>query len=79
MKNLLMLREQMAAFGGHFVRKEEKLDFAQLMYTLKTAIQSTWNFGALANLSRSLLSGNGGPRVVAEYNDAREVRRLSAS
>ncbi|TPX32254.1 hypothetical protein SmJEL517_g04569 [Synchytrium microbalum] len=68
-KNLLMLREQIAPFEVAFVRKEEILDFGALQAAVSTVLSDPLSFG---NLSQAVMAGVSLPRTVESYPDAKE-------
>lgn len=61
MKNLLVLREQVAAFDGYFVRNEQVLDFNSLAEALWTLVNPT-----------TLYSFSSKVKTVESYADAKE-------
>ncbi|KAJ3301873.1 hypothetical protein HDU76_005617 [Blyttiomyces sp. JEL0837] len=71
-KNLLMLREQIAPFDSNFVRKEEYLDFSNISDALVTFFKNQWGISTLTNLGIGLVtSGLPIPRVMETALDSK--------
>ncbi|KAJ3051718.1 Golgi transport complex subunit 3 [Rhizophlyctis rosea] len=71
-KNLLMLREQIAPFDVNFVRKEEVLEFSGLRDAVTNIMQSRWGIGALASLGKGIMSA-AAPSTVESFSDAKQL------
>ncbi|KAJ3287812.1 Golgi transport complex subunit 3 [Borealophlyctis nickersoniae] len=67
-KNLLMLREQIAPFDANFVRKEELLDFAGLRDAVMSVLQSRWGIGALS----TIISASA-PTIIESFSDSKQL------
>ncbi|KAJ3035937.1 Golgi transport complex subunit 3 [Rhizophlyctis rosea] len=72
LKNLLMLREQIAPFDVNFVRKEEVVEFAGLRDAVTNILQSRWGIGALASLGKGIISA-AAPSTVESFSDAKQL------
>ncbi|TPX43835.1 hypothetical protein SeLEV6574_g04838 [Synchytrium endobioticum] len=68
-KNLLMLREQIAPFDVAFVRRQEVLDFGALSEAVSSVLANPLSFG---NFSQAVLASAALPKVVERYPDAKE-------
>ncbi|KAJ3231513.1 hypothetical protein HDU78_007700 [Chytriomyces hyalinus] len=55
-KNLLMLREQIAPFDSSFVRREDMIDFSAISDALTTIFQNKWGLTQLPTLGLSFLT-----------------------
>ncbi|KAJ3006878.1 UNVERIFIED_CONTAM: Golgi transport complex subunit 3, partial [Siphonaria sp. JEL0065] len=55
-KNLLMLREQIAPFDSTFVRKEDVIDFSKITDALAAVFQSKWGISTLPTLGLTFLT-----------------------
>ncbi|KAJ3108445.1 Golgi transport complex subunit 3 [Phlyctochytrium planicorne] len=74
-KNLLMLREQIAPFDSNFVRREEVLDFSNVSDVVSAVLKSGWDFSRIASIGFGFVSSNplAVPRVIETFNDARRA------
>ncbi|KAI8837557.1 Sec34-like family-domain-containing protein [Chytridium lagenaria] len=73
-KNLLMLREQIAPFDSNFVRREELLDFSNMQETVNAILQSGWDFSKIASIGLGFVSNPVVvPRVIETFTDARRA------
>ncbi|KAJ3203143.1 hypothetical protein HDU67_010364 [Dinochytrium kinnereticum] len=73
-KNLLMLREQIAPFDSNFVRREDLLDFSNFSDAFAAVYKSGWDISKLASIGLGLVStGSVVPRVIETFNDARRA------
>ncbi|KAI8811510.1 Sec34-like family-domain-containing protein [Cladochytrium replicatum] len=69
-KNFLMLREQIAPFEISFVRKEEVLDFHDLLNAASSLLSpTTWGVSSITALSKGILSA----KVVQSLSDSKQA------
>ncbi|KAJ1570121.1 Golgi transport complex subunit 3 [Nowakowskiella sp. JEL0078] len=76
-----MLREQIIPFDLSFVRKEEALNFQEMIDALSTVLSPTkWGLGSLSSISRGIISATR-PRVIHSFTDSKlavdgELKRI---
>ncbi|KAI9203906.1 Sec34-like family-domain-containing protein [Polychytrium aggregatum] len=71
-KNLLMLREQIAPFDVDFVRKDDVLDFPGLSEAVSTLMVKSWSISNLTTISRDLITAASTPQLLENYSDAKQ-------
>ncbi|KAI8930236.1 Sec34-like family-domain-containing protein [Entophlyctis helioformis] len=71
-KNLLMLREQISSFDARFVRREETLNYSEMLEAVRDVIKNSWR-APLMSFSGAIMAAASAPRVIQSYADANEA------
>jgi hypothetical protein len=66
----MMLREQVATFDADFIRREDRLDVAELL----VAIRGVLSFSSLTDIGKTLVAAATATKVVENADDAKQVR-----
>ncbi|KAH6567492.1 hypothetical protein BASA60_009022 [Batrachochytrium salamandrivorans] len=71
-KNLLMLREQTSMFDARFVRKEDTLNFSDMVEAFKGVVRNSFRVSAMSTIGDAFMVARA-TKVVQSYADAKDA------
>ncbi|XJO73885.1 hypothetical protein BDV3_004794 [Batrachochytrium dendrobatidis] len=71
-KNLLMLREQISTFDARFIRKEDSVNFLDMVEAFKDVVRNSLHVSALSTIGDAIMVASA-TKVVQSYADAKDI------